>query len=173
MRIVDGFSVPETGDQVDHVIGDQVCPGVVLWWDAQRRQAAVMFGSDPAKYLMIDVDLLRQGVMASRFEGSNVDRARATVDQAPGALSWGCRTVLFALEAAGEAGLTDFEHAARTSMPASTVARRRGELRASQPALVVDSGRRRDTPDSSQATVWLLSPDGHVLATSMRQRGVA
>ncbi|MCB9840971.1 MAG: hypothetical protein H6809_04905 [Phycisphaeraceae bacterium] len=59
---------------------------------------------------------------------------------------------------AGEAGATDAELEELTGIRAQTISPRRGEL--VRMGLVVDSGRRRNTPRNSPAAVWVALPRG-------------
>lgn len=62
------------------------------------------------------------------------------------------------LVAAGDAGLTDFELAARCRSQQTSVGKRRGELRDS--GLVEDSGERRPSPSGAAAIVWRATEQG-------------
>ena len=74
---------------------------------------------------------------------------------------------LAALALAGVDGLTDHELADATSIYLYSVAPRRVEL--VKGGWVVDSGRRRETPNGSPAVVWVLSPAGRARLGAHRE----
>ena len=65
--------------------------------------------------------------------------------------------VLEAIRQAGPAGLTDQEIAVKLGLAENSVRPRRLELAESKPALIVDSGRTRETSTGKPATVWVAA----------------
>lgn len=70
------------------------------------------------------------------------------------------------LATAGPRGLTDFDLAARTRIPQTSIGKRRGELR--DAGLVEDSGTRRPSPSGTAAIVWRVTDLGRQAARQQK-----
>lgn len=76
---------------------------------------------------------------------------------------------LVALAAAGPCGLTDFELAARTGVPQTSIGVRRKELQ--RVACVEATDRRRLSPSGTPAIVWQITPLGELEARRLAHEG--
>ncbi len=94
-------------------------------------------------------------VMAN-VRASDPDTSHAAAVRGPEVRRKDLDTALAHLRQAGQAGLTDFELAAKMNRQQTSAGKRRGELR--DAGLVRDSGRRRRAPSGSSAIVWESVP---------------